>query len=249
MGWWLAEFPATVLARKLLTRVLPNMHHLPRSRIAICTACEHRVLILALGEDEEFHVCLRCRANLRYRMLAGYLRGNFRQLPNLEVLELDPASPLRRLLSGARSYMRSFYMAEMGSGIARTDGAIHQDITRLGFADNSLDLIISSDVLEHVPDVAAAFRESARVLRRGGVHLFTVPPRPATVRRASIEGAAVRYWYPAEYHRDPLSVRGILAFWDFGPDLPQQFAQCGLEIRVVAGPQGRSGRVIWEARK
>jgi SAM-dependent methyltransferase len=49
------------------------------------------------------------------------------------------------------------------------------DATRLPFADESFDRIIASEVLEHVPDDGAAFRELARVLRPGGRLAVTVP--------------------------------------------------------------------------
>ena len=54
---------------------------------------------------------------------------------------------------------------------------------------------------------------------------------------------------PAEYHLDPLDPRGILTYWDYGPDLPQAMATPGLEIRMIAGPKGRDGRIVWEARR
>lgn len=37
------------------------------------------------------------------------------------------------------------------------------------------DIVISQDVLEHVFDAPAVFREIARTLRSGGIHIFTVP--------------------------------------------------------------------------
>jgi 2-polyprenyl-3-methyl-5-hydroxy-6-metoxy-1,4-benzoquinol methylase len=37
------------------------------------------------------------------------------------------------------------------------------------------DIVISQDVLEHVFDAPAVFREIARTLRPGGIHIFTVP--------------------------------------------------------------------------
>jgi SAM-dependent methyltransferase len=134
-------------------------------------------------------------------------------------------------------------------GFTTPEGIVCQDITRLTYSDESLDLIISSDVLEHVPDPAAAFRESARVLRRVGAHVFTVPPRGVTRQRATLQGGKITHLVEPEYHLDPLDRSGVLVFWDYGPDMPGQFATPGLEIRAVAGPEGRSGRVVWAARK
>lgn len=49
------------------------------------------------------------------------------------------------------------------------------DVTALKFEDNSFDIIVSSDVIEHTPDPAKAISEMARVLKKGGVLALTVP--------------------------------------------------------------------------
>jgi SAM-dependent methyltransferase len=179
-----------------------------------------------------------------------YLRDAYPDLSTLDVLELDFHSPLRPLLEGARSYRPSFYRPGFELGARRSDGVECQDITQLAIPDSSLDLIVSSEVLEHVPDFEAAIRESARVLRPNGVHVFTVPPCPKTARRAAFEhGELVHLINPPEYHLDPLSSEGVLCFWNFGPDLPEIFSSDRMAIRQVAGPTGSRSRVIWEARK
>jgi SAM-dependent methyltransferase len=45
----------------------------------------------------------------------------------------------------------------------------------LPFADESFDLVLATDVIEHVDDDGAALREITRVLKRGGRALITVP--------------------------------------------------------------------------
>ena len=50
------------------------------------------------------------------------------------------------------------------------------DITRLPHADKSHDMVVSLEVLEHLPDPRAAVRECLRVARRGV--LFSVPHEP-----------------------------------------------------------------------
>jgi hypothetical protein len=45
----------------------------------------------------------------------------------------------------------------------RVHGGIrHEDVTALSFADASVDLIVSNDVSEHVPDVDRAFEDEPR---------------------------------------------------------------------------------------
>lgn len=49
------------------------------------------------------------------------------------------------------------------------------DITRLPFADESFDIVICSEVLEHIPDLDQAIREIIRVLKPGKSLVVSVP--------------------------------------------------------------------------
>ena len=52
---------------------------------------------------------------------------------------------------------------------------VNGDGTGLPFADDTFDFIICSEVMEHIPDDAAAAGELARVLKPGGTLAVTVP--------------------------------------------------------------------------
>lgn len=54
-------------------------------------------------------------------------------------------------------------------------GVVRGDATALPFASGCFDAVVTSEVLEHVPDDVAALAELHRVLRRGGVLAVTVP--------------------------------------------------------------------------
>ena len=54
-------------------------------------------------------------------------------------------------------------------------GASAKGICTLPFADRSFELVLATDVLEHVDDDYAAAREIMRVLVPGGTALVTVP--------------------------------------------------------------------------
>ena len=53
-------------------------------------------------------------------------------------------------------------------------GALRGDATKLPFADNTFDRVITSEVLEHIQDDVAAIAELARVVRPGGTLACTV---------------------------------------------------------------------------
>lgn len=74
--------------------------------------------------------------------------------------------------------VRSMFGAlhEAGDAPPNALGATVQgDATRLPFATGTFDRIIASEVMEHIPDDAAALGELTRVLRPGGTMAITVP--------------------------------------------------------------------------
>ncbi|MBU2604943.1 MAG: class I SAM-dependent methyltransferase [Alphaproteobacteria bacterium] len=66
------------------------------------------------------------------------------------------------------------WCAEKGLGEVKAG-----DIRALPLADNSVDLIMATDVVEHVDEDDAALREISRVLRPDGLALITVPAFPS----------------------------------------------------------------------
>jgi SAM-dependent methyltransferase len=57
---------------------------------------------------------------------------------------------------------------------------LQADVCRLPLADASVDAVVSANLLEHVPDDAAALVELRRVLRPGGTGVIVVPMGPGT---------------------------------------------------------------------
>src|SRR4030095_4706098 len=93
----------------------------------------------------------------------------------------------------------------------------------------------STEVLEHVPDDRRAFAELHRVLRPGGVFVFTVPlmEAPSTLERARLEKGAVVHLLEPEYHGDRLrGRRAVLAFRTYGMDILDRVGRAGFEASL-----------------
>lgn len=134
----------------------------------------------------------------------------------------------------------------------------HEDITRLSLDSDSLDLVLTQDVFEHIPDFVAAFRQCHRVLRPGGRMVFTVPFFPQQLHtevRATVgTDGSITHLLEPEVHGNPVG-DGSLCFQHFGWDLLDHLRQAGFE-RATAhtywGPwQGHVGgpSFVFEAQR
>jgi len=113
-----------------------------------------------------------------------------------------------------------------------------QDVQRLTFEDGSFDLCTSTDVFEHVPDDTRAFAEVFRVLRPGGLAVFTVPLRPdrETIERAVLRDGHVEHRLPAEYHDDHLRGLGqVLCYRNYGRDIVERLTAQGFARAEIIG--------------
>lgn len=221
------------------------------TKIRKCKCCGKISVFISLDKGEEAKRCIRCLANLRYEMLSECIKKNYGgRLRGFDVLELDVNSPLQSLLQGSRTYVMTYYSRSDKPGQLK-DGIRCEDITRLTFGADQFDLIVSSDVLEHVCDLKRAFSESARVLKPNGVHLFTVPCRSEgdTFQRSCWINGVLEHRAAPQYHYDPLNASGCLTYWTFGKDICEVFKGDNYMISIIEGPVGYDGRYLFELKK
>lgn len=127
-----------------------------------------------------------------------------------------------------RDFLGSYYWPDRRAG-ARVGAMRNVDLGRQPFAAHSFDLVVTQDVLEHVPDPQAALREIHRTLRPGGEHVFTVPRADwrETTARAELRDGQLHHLLPPEYHRDPIDRGGSLVVTDWGRDLERIVVAAG----------------------
>ena len=186
--------------------------------------------------------CIRCAASTVHLVMGSLLRETIANLSACDVCELSARGPLvEHLRRRARSVACSEYFADVPRGGLR-NGIRCEDVQSLTYADASFDLLTHTEVLEHVPDDAAAFAELARVLRPGGITLFTVPMHEGehTVERARLHQGVLEHLHPPVYHVDPLrGGAGILAFRDYGRDILHRLRRAGFATADLVTPAQR----------
>ena len=98
-------------------------------------------------------------------------------------------------------------------------GVLRGDATRLPFPDATFDVVITSEVLEHITDDTAAIREMARVLRPGGRFAASVPARlPETIN-----------WRLSDEYHAPAAVGGHVRIYS-QVDLTAKLRAAGLDV-------------------
>jgi SAM-dependent methyltransferase len=209
-----------------------------------CSLCNTKKTILKLHNSQTAVRCLTCRATAVTMSFVTVLRKIEPDLLDKDIYELSARGPLVQYLrSRCKTLTCSEYFPKIPSGTLHK-GILCQDVQKLAFPDNSFDIVTSTEVFEHIPDDLAGFRELHRVLRPGGLFIFTVPlfPQDTTVERAVLdEDNSIQHLLPQQYHGDP--IRGhkpILVFRNYGRDITKRLISQGFETAEIHVPEPSS---------
>ena len=235
-----------------------------------CNICGHFTVFDVTDPNfRETVNCRRCGSSNRQRQIAAVLLSCLSNGASVSKLaKIDDVPPrtvvwiaettmaLQEALTkrlGQNCISTEYLDPSLARGETR-DGVLHADIQATHFGDNSLDFILSSDVMEHVPWVNKALRETYRILKPGGCHIFTAPfyqHRFKNEQRAIMqEGGETEHLRRPWYHGDPLRPEGVLVFTVFAPELLCQLEDVGFEARLCRlyspfhGIVGNDGIVI-----
>ena len=231
-----------------------------------CNICGHETRFFYTDQAmyRESLVCGDCLTTSRYRSIArGILRAIW-EIAGIEaesIAELDPqveqvslkvydtqvpfrygtcAYPIPDLLEGFEwiDLQTSTYRPNQRMGVELGPNTTNQNLEALTYSDNSFDIVVTSDVMEHVRLDDRAHREIRRVLKPGGAYLFTVPhfrdSAQTFVRVAVIDPsdpAKDEFLTEKEYHGDANSEDGrALSYRAYGTELDKTLRGLGFSV-------------------
>lgn len=210
-----------------------------------CPICGHSGAFTAFSENvRESGTCSKCGSTNRQRLMAMALlqctglspTDGLSSLSSLRIHNTESGGPLHQQLIQSPQYTFSEFFGPEFVGGTYHRGIRHENLTALSFSDESIDVMLSSDVMEHMPDPYQGHRDIFRVLKHGGRHVFTVPFYPWEVlddKRARIVGETIEYYGEKLYHGDPVRPdEGILVWTIFGLEMLVRLAEIGFQPRV-----------------
>ena len=215
-----------------------------------CTVCGHSQKFEKANRSlREGDRCDNCRASLRYQGQAEALvklyglshssslvelcqEDNFQKL---NVYEPGITGSFRKLFQEhLKYYTTSFYWDHVPSGEYHNNVQC-QDLENLTYPDNKFDLIITSDIFEHIRHPWTAFKEVYRVLKPGGYHVFSIPvqvPLPKqTIYRVDVSGSEDIHLLEPRYHGDGQG-NSCIVYTDFGADIVDSLKDIGYDVEL-----------------
>ncbi len=215
--------------------------------VGACPVCgDRRVLFRGFTDNlRESGACSRCGSSNRQRQMAFALRaslglaqsGRLTLPTGCRLYSAEANGPLHRTLADAPGYACSEYWGETYAPGTIVNGVRHEDLERLSWPDAGFDVVLSSDVLEHVADAYRAHREIFRVLGPGGRHIFTVPFMDGAARddvRARLVDGRIEYLAEKLYHGDPVRPdQGVLVWRIFGAEMLTRLQAIGFATEVL----------------
>jgi len=214
-----------------------------------CNICGWRGEFLQPQLLREGTLCGNCSSSSRHRMVM-YALSAVLHSRGRPVYEWSRNKDLRILESSARgSYPPmledkfDYYNTEYDPGkIAKGKDPRHfADFQKLHYDDDMFDLVIASDVFEHVRHDERGYREIFRVLKKGGSFILTVPynhQQAETVKRVDTTGDEDVHILEPEYHGGG---GHTLTYRNYGQDLLSLLRSIGFSVAYVEGEVAAHG--------
>ena len=207
-------------------------------------------------ERRENNICGLCDASARNRAQASMVLGLVGVSSTKELVHALKQGRIRiyetaaynvfrlSVLRSLDNYVVSEYV-EPGESVILPENVRREDLQSLSFASESFDIVLTSDVLEHVADLRFAMNEISRVLKKDGMHVFTVPVDAGLTSsrdRAVLKNGELTHILPAIRHGDTIR-KGAFVFRDFGADIESYLVGYGVAVEVQHIPVVGAGQV------
>lgn len=157
-------------------------------------------------------------------------------MKNYIIYEPDNRGPVHHSLKYYQKYVCSEYFPERELG-KMFNNIRNEDLHNLSFSNNSLNMIITQDIFEHLPIPDRAFREIYRVLKSKGVHILTVPLGKISGRRKKtiklIDENENILVFPVRYHQDIIDRSRSKVYTEWGYDLLDSLSGIGFFSFIV----------------
>jgi len=148
----------------------------------------------------------------------------------LKVAELNSLGSLHGFLK----HSPNLHYSEYGS---KNPNIRSEDLMDLSYGVNAFDWVLHSETLEHVPNFRRSWLEIYRVLKPGGVCIFTIPvvwDGRKSRTRARLNNGSIAYDLPASYHGLAGEEKSdYLVFHEFGEDCLDEIQSYGFEIGMI----------------
>ena len=176
----------------------------------------------------DHYLCSGCGSIPRERAIMHVIQTHYPNWRNLRIHESSPGNrgASVKLAKGCKNYTASQYDPNLPFGsLHPANGYRSEDLEKQTFANESFDIVVTQDVMEHIFDAEAAFRDIHRTLKPGGAHVFTTPlvkkEKPSQRRAERKPDGTIEHLFPPEYHGNPMSSEGSLVTWHWGFDITE----------------------------
>lgn len=190
-----------------------------KDNLGYCHCCRADSIFEIRGDWlRDNYICANCHSIPRQRHIQHILDKHF---PGWDDMEIHESSPSNNFIS---KYCISYTSSQYFDGVAQGSqhkGVRCENLEDLTFDDESFDIFITQDVLEHLFNPDKAVKEIMRVLKPGGTHIFTAPKNKnlrLSSPRARLENGKAIYLKEKEYHGNPVGDGKSLVTWDYGDD-------------------------------
>ncbi len=180
-------------------------------------------------------ICPECRLSNQQRALAfaiSQIEKHYRD-KRMDIYLMERNSPFYQWISNSNMAANitgsECFGDELDSG-KLVKAIRHKNAEQLSFANNTFDLVISNNTLEHVLNPQSALFELYRVLKPQGQLLITVPfylDKEKTECRAELINGKLNHIMSPVYRHNHFSGKKSLVLYDFGWDFFHEIKSAG----------------------